>query len=130
MPAILKGWVDRTLVMGRAYGGGRWYSDGAFAGKKAMVSVTTGGPETMYQAGGLNPEMKHLLAPIEHGVFNFTGFNVLPAYFVWGPARLTAEEREQALQDYAEHLRKVRDLDGVAPPNPAEFPPPSFQRST
>ena len=128
MPAILKGWVDRVFAMGRVYGGGQWYSDGAFAGKKAMVSMTTGGPEPMYAAGGLNPQMADLLKPIEHGVFKFTGFHVLPAYFVWGPARLSPEERQQALDGYVAHLREVRDLDGDAPPNPADYPPPSFQR--
>lgn len=25
MPAIMKGWIDRVLAIGRAYGGGRYY---------------------------------------------------------------------------------------------------------
>ena len=82
----------------------------------------------MYEAGGLNPQMKHLLEPIEHGVFKFTGFSVLPAFFVWGPARLTPEERAQTLDDYAQHLQATRELDGEAPPDPAEYPAPTFQR--
>jgi NAD(P)H dehydrogenase (quinone) len=56
MPAILKGWVDRVLVMGRVYGGEKWYDNGAFKGKQAMVSVTTGGPDSIYQPDGLNGE--------------------------------------------------------------------------
>lgn len=130
MPAILKGWVDRVFAMGRVYGAGKWYSEGTFAGKKAMVSMTTGGPESMYETGGLNPPMKHLLEPIEYGVFKFTGFNVLPAFFVWGPARLSDEEREQTLQDYAEHVLAIPQMDTVAPPDPQDYPPPSFQRRT
>ena len=90
--------------------------------------MTTGGPQTMYEPGGLNPQMTHLLEPIEHGVFKFTGFHVLPAFFVWGPARLSPEEGEQTLNDYAEHLRKTRDLAGEAPLNPDEYPAPTFQR--
>ncbi len=42
LPAILKGWVDKVFVMGRVYGGGKWYDNGAFQGKKAMLSLTTG----------------------------------------------------------------------------------------
>ena len=53
MPAILKGWVDRTFAMGRIYGGGKMYANGVFKGKKAMVSITTGGPDpSSYAPGG------------------------------------------------------------------------------
>jgi len=38
LPAILKGWVDRTFAMGRVYGGGKIYKTGAFKGKRAMLS--------------------------------------------------------------------------------------------
>jgi hypothetical protein len=31
--------------MGRIYGRGRWYDEGLFKGKRAMASLTTGGPE-------------------------------------------------------------------------------------
>jgi len=44
LPAVLKGWVDRVFAMGRVYGGGRVYGQGVFRGKRAMLSLTTGGP--------------------------------------------------------------------------------------
>lgn len=43
VPGILKGWVDKVFAMGRTYGGGRIYEKGVFQGKKAMLSLTTGG---------------------------------------------------------------------------------------
>ena len=36
LPAILKGWVDRVLAVGRAYGGGRHFDKGVFRGKRAV----------------------------------------------------------------------------------------------
>lgn len=57
MPAVLKGWCDRVLAMGRVYGGGKWYENGIGAGKPAIVSMTTGGPPPMYGPAGLNPPM-------------------------------------------------------------------------
>jgi NAD(P)H dehydrogenase (quinone) len=48
LPAILKGWVDRVFAVGRAYGGGRWFDRGFFAGKLAMCSVTVGGRPELY----------------------------------------------------------------------------------
>ena len=49
LPAILKGWADRVFAMGRTYGGERFYENGVFKGKRALLSVTTGGP-----GGGLS----------------------------------------------------------------------------
>ena len=48
MPAIMKGWFDRVWAYGLAYGyknaGNKYrYGDGAFKGKRAMMSVVVGG---------------------------------------------------------------------------------------
>jgi NAD(P)H dehydrogenase (quinone) len=52
LPAILKGWVDRVFAAGLTYGGGRWYSNGVFGGKRAMLSLTTGGSPSIYSSRG------------------------------------------------------------------------------
>ncbi|MBO5202542.1 MAG: NAD(P)H-dependent oxidoreductase, partial [Lentisphaeria bacterium] len=54
IPALLKGWVDRVFAMGRIYGGGHMYETGFCAGKKALLSLTTGGGMELYQPGGAN----------------------------------------------------------------------------
>ena len=51
LPGILKGWADRVFAMGRTYGGERLYENGVFKGKRALLSLTTGGPEAVYQKG-------------------------------------------------------------------------------
>lgn len=57
LPAILKGWVDRVFASGRRiYGGGKWYDRGVFAGKRAMCSVTIGGPPPIYSDRGEWPD--------------------------------------------------------------------------
>lgn len=99
MPAILKGWADRTLAMGRVYGQGRWYENGLGAGKRALVLMTTGGPPSMYDGHGLNPPMDALLLPVHHGLFWFNGFQPLPPVIAWGPARATDEERRAKLDE-------------------------------
>ena len=48
LPAMMKGWVDRVFAMGRIYGGGHIYETGVFKGKRAMLSLTTGGPAESY----------------------------------------------------------------------------------
>jgi NAD(P)H dehydrogenase (quinone) len=39
LPAILKGWFDRVLAMGRTYGYGHIYETGKFRGKRALLSL-------------------------------------------------------------------------------------------
>ncbi|MDV6253512.1 NAD(P)H-dependent oxidoreductase [Vibrio sp. EA2] len=107
MPAALKGWVERIFVMGRVYGGGRFYEHGVFKGKKAMLSITTGGPEELYAKGGWNGDLDAILRPIHRGVFEFTGFSVLEPYKVFGPARKTEQERIYELDNYALRLQTI-----------------------
>jgi NAD(P)H dehydrogenase (quinone) len=121
LPARLKGWVDRVMVMGRVYGGGKWYDTGAFAGKRAMLSLTTGGPEGSYQPDGVNGDIHQILYPINHGILRFTGFDVLPPHIVWGPSHLDADARRQALAAYEERLGMVMAMDPIAYPPLSAF---------
>ncbi len=110
MPAILKGWCDRVLASGRVYGGGKWYENGIGAGKRALVSMTTGGPESMYGSRGLNPAMRDILAPIQHGIFWFNGFQPVAPFITWGPARMTPEARAARLEEWAAYVLKIDRL--------------------
>lgn len=105
LPAILKGWVDRVFAAGLIYGGGRWYSNGILKGKRAMLSLTTGGPATIYSPRGLNGDMDSLLFPIQHGMLYFVGFDVLPPFVAYGVSRCTQEQRQDTLRDYAERVK-------------------------
>jgi NAD(P)H dehydrogenase (quinone) len=107
LPAVLKGWVDRVLAMGRTYGGSRIYQSGVFRGRRALLSLTTGGPEVAYRKGAFNGDIAGILRPIHRGMLQFVGFDVLAPQIVYGPVRLTDEQRKQALATYAERLRTI-----------------------
>ncbi len=104
IPAILKGWVDRVFAMGFAYGGGRIYETGVFRGKRAVLSLTTGGPEEMYQPGGGYGDINMLLYHVHHGMLCFVGMDVLPPFVVCGPARASEERRCEYLDCYGQRL--------------------------
>ena len=127
LPAILKGWVDRVFAAGLTYGGGRWYSNGIFKGKRAMLSLTTGGGPTIYSPRGLNGEMDTLLFPIQHGMFYFLGFDVLPPFVAWSVARSSQDQREEYLRAYAERLREWQTSETIAFPLLEEYDE-TFQR--
>ncbi|MBY0589639.1 NAD(P)H-dependent oxidoreductase [bacterium] len=121
LPAILKGWVDRVFAAGLTYGGGRWYSQGVFKGKRAMLSLTTGGGPTIYSPTGLNGEMDTLLFPIQHGMLYFLGFDVLPPFIAWSVARSSQEEREKYLRAYTDRLRNWRTSETIPFPPLEEY---------
>lgn len=101
MPAILKGWIDRVWACGFTYnhqgqGNRIRYGNGVFAGKRALVSVTTGGPASDYAPRGINGPIEDLLFPLTHGTLFFPGFSVLPTYAVHGTSHISAEGVEMA----------------------------------
>jgi NAD(P)H dehydrogenase (quinone) len=107
LPAALKGWVDRVFAMGRTYGGGRIYQSGVFRGKRALLSLTTGGPEDAYRKGAFNGDIAGILRPIHRGMLQFVGFEVLAPQIVYGPVRMNDEQRKHALAAYAGRIRRI-----------------------
>ncbi len=83
MPAILKGWLDRVLVYGGLYTSRMRYDAGYFSGRRAMVSVTTGGPEATFAFNGRNGDIDHLLWPMNFTLY-YMGYSVLPPFVAYG----------------------------------------------
>ncbi len=109
LPAILKGWVDRVFAMGRTYGGGRIYDSGVFKGRRALLSLTTGGPREAYAPDGFNGDLDAILRPIQRGVLEFTGFSVLRPQVHWQPVRVEPAQRREWLQAWTERLRGIAE---------------------
>ena len=110
MPAIMKGWIDRVWAFGLAYGyqnaGNRYrYGDGAFKGKRAVLSVAVGGPASDYSPRGINGPLEQLLFPITHGALYFPGFDVLPTHAVYGAVRIGAPDFAAAREAWQRRLQ-------------------------
>ncbi|MBR8836225.1 MAG: NAD(P)H-dependent oxidoreductase [Stigonema ocellatum SAG 48.90 = DSM 106950] len=121
LPAMLKGWVDRVFAMGRIYGRGKWYDNGVFKGKKALLSLTVGGGEAIYSETGLNGDINQILFPINHGIFRFVGFDVLPPFIVWSTSRISDERRQAYLQEYAQRLLNINETPTMTYPSLADY---------
>lgn len=107
LPAVFKGWVDRVFAMGRTYGDGRMYETGVFRGKRGLLSLTTGGTEDVYNKGGFIGDIHAVLRPINVGMLQFVGFDVLPPEVVYAPVRMTYEQRVKILESYAARLKEI-----------------------
>lgn len=113
LPAVFKGWVERVFAMGRIYGYGHIYETGVFRGKRALLSLTTGGPAASYSKAGFNGDIMGILRPLHRGILQFVGFDVLAPHIVYSPAHLTDEERKQQLANYVTRLQQIAEESAI-----------------
>ncbi|XP_027871769.1 NAD(P)H dehydrogenase [quinone] 1-like isoform X2 [Xiphophorus couchianus] len=104
VPAVLKGWFDRVLTQGFAFSLQKIYSKGVFKDKKALLSFTTGAPESMFQPDGIDGDINVTLWPLQNGILNFCGFQVLAPQIFWDPAHCPAAVRAQMLEGWRARL--------------------------
>jgi NAD(P)H dehydrogenase (quinone) len=108
LPAVLKGWIDRVFVMGEVFGGEHGlFDDGALAGKRAVLLVTTGGSGEAFRPGGTYGALDDFLFHIRRGMLEFVGFQVLDPVVTHAPARMTGQERTAALDAVAESVARL-----------------------
>lgn len=107
MPAIMKGWFERVFARGFAYQAGRKYDTGMFAGKRAMVSLTTGTSADTYAPDGIDGEMLDILWPIHNGILRYTGFDVYQPFITYMPRRMTSDERTEVVHSLASVVTNI-----------------------
>ncbi|WP_295627785.1 NAD(P)H-dependent oxidoreductase [uncultured Corynebacterium sp.] len=96
-PAILKGWFDRVLHAGFAFGtdpdtGKRLrFEQGPFRGKRALVVTTLGDRPGAIGPRGKSGELHQMLFGLLHGTLAYTGFDVLPPMAIPSADRITPE---------------------------------------
>ncbi|MBR8832607.1 MAG: NAD(P)H-dependent oxidoreductase [Stigonema ocellatum SAG 48.90 = DSM 106950] len=121
LPAILKGWVERVFVHGRIYGNGKFYDQGLFQGKKAMLSLTTGSPENAYTENGVGGNIHTILFPIHHGILYLVGFDVLPPFVAYSAAHIRDDGRKAYLEAYKQRLLSINETPSIAYPPLAAY---------
>lgn len=136
MPAILKGWVDRVFTYHFAYGVGEHsdtmygerFGEGTLAGRRALLSVTTGGPESHYSARGINGPIDDLLFPIQHGILYYPGIEVLPPFVLHSSDRMKDEDFTNVARAWEERLLTLESTEPIAfrPQNLGDYEIPSL----
>ncbi|HEX4108704.1 MAG TPA: NAD(P)H-dependent oxidoreductase [Solirubrobacteraceae bacterium] len=113
VPAIMKGWFDRVLVKGVAYGGGERYENGGFAGKRALIVTTTNAWPGMTAPDGLLGDIDVILWPLQNGVLAYTGFAVLPPVVAHAVAFVDDHERRRVLDELTARLERWGQTDPI-----------------
>jgi NAD(P)H dehydrogenase (quinone) len=106
-PAMLKGWIDRVFELDVSYGGGRWFDEGVYRGKRALLCLTTGARSDRFSELGLFGPIDWVLHPLRVGVLNFCGFDTLEPHVAWAAGHLDDAGRRELLARWAERLRAV-----------------------
>jgi NAD(P)H dehydrogenase (quinone) len=107
VPAILKGWIDRVFALDVAYGSGRWFDQGVYRGKRALLACTTGAKSDRFSAAGLFGPIDWVLHPLRVGTFNFCGFDTLEPFIAWAAGNLGDEARRIYLEQWRVRLQGI-----------------------
>lgn len=114
MPAIMKGWIERVYAFGFGYGfkngtNQHRYGEGSLVGKRALVTVLTGGPAEDYSPRGINGPIEQLLFPLTHGALFYPGMDVLPLQAVHGTGHITVEGVKNAKEAMKARVQNIFD---------------------
>ena len=109
-PAILKGWIDRVLAYGYAYVDGARFDTGLFGGRRAALSVTTGGTPARFSDEGVYGPIETVLWPVRRLALEYMGFTVEPPFVSYGAPRIGEEGRAVLLDDWAARVLALAAL--------------------
>ncbi|MFC0269134.1 NAD(P)H-dependent oxidoreductase [Kushneria aurantia] len=82
-PAMLKGWFDRVFVYGGLYSGQRRFDRGPLSSRRALCSVTTGGPRETFSTYGRSGDITTFMWSLHCSLY-YVGFDVLAPQIVYG----------------------------------------------
>lgn len=114
-PAIVKGWIDRVLSNGFAFGGEmdevagvpKRFGDGNFADRRALVVVTAGDDGGTLGPRGVGGDLDTLMFPITRGVFWYMGMAPFPLHAIYDSDGLSAEQVERETNRFVERLKNL-----------------------
>lgn len=114
VPAILKGWFDRVFASGFAYGHGIGrYDAGGLRGRKAMLSTTTGSPQSACTSHGMDGDIhEKILYHINHGMLYFAGLEPVEPFIAWTPSR-NEQARKRYLKEYQDRLHHLLQISAI-----------------
>ena len=125
-PAILKGWIDRVLAYGFAYVDGYRFDNGLFRGRRAALSVTTGGTPARFAEDGVYGPIGGVLWPVRRLALEYMGYEVAEPFVSYSVPRLSQAEREARLEAWAAGAVALAALpapEGERPADPLSLVP-------
>lgn len=118
-PAILKGWFDRVLAYGFAYVDGRRFDTGLFRGRRALMSVTTGGTPARFAPDGVYGEIGGVLRSVEKLTLQYMGYEIEEPFVAYAAPRVSDGERAAYLTAWSARVlaavERCKDTTAIDP---------------
>ena len=121
-PAILKGWFDRVLTNGFAYGPvdpntglPLRYGEGLLSGRRALVIVTAGEDARSIGERGISGDLDSLMFPLTHGTLWYTGIEPLDLHVVHDADALDTAAVDHESARLVERLFRIGDESPSSP---------------
>ncbi len=96
-PAVLKGWFERVMAYGFAYVDGCRYDTGFFKGRRALISVTTGGTPKRFSDEDVYGPIEKVLYPLKRLALEYMGYEVEAPFVSYAVPRISGGERADYL---------------------------------
>ena len=107
-PAILKGWFDRVFAMGFAWNSDNRYDKGLLRGKKVLLTVSVGDPESYYSSEGMHrASVEQHLYSLTHNTLAFCGLDVLKPFIVGNVTASSQSELDAKIETYRIMLQTI-----------------------
>jgi NAD(P)H dehydrogenase (quinone) len=103
-PGILKGWFERVLAYGFAYVDAHRFDTGLFQGRRALLSVTTGGTPARFAPDGVYGEIERVLWPVRRLTLEYMGYTVEEPFVAYAAPRVSDAEREEYLAAWRQRV--------------------------
>ncbi|WP_102226805.1 NAD(P)H-dependent oxidoreductase [Acidimangrovimonas sediminis] len=108
-PALLKGWFERVMAYGFAYVDGRRFDTGLFRGRRALMSVTTGGTPGRFSDGDVYGPIESVLYPVRRLALEYMGYEVDDPFVAYAAPRIGAEERAACIAAWQARIVAAAD---------------------
>ena len=95
--AVLKSWFERVMAYGFAYVDGCRFDTGFFKGRRALISVTTGGTPKRFSDEDVYGPIERVLYPLKRLALEYMGYEVEAPFVSYAVPRISDEERADCL---------------------------------
>ena len=121
LPAILKGYFDRLYIYEAVFTHQMNFNKGKYVGKKALVSVTTGGNASVYTDTGMLGNIDVILYPFLNITLRYVGFDLLPVNVIHDVHPPPRDALGESLRKWASRLEHVFEETPIMLPTSTPF---------
>lgn len=108
VPAVLKGWFERVFAMGFAWNSDNRYSKGLLKGKKVLLCVSVGDPQSFYSSDGMHKAtVEQHLYGLTHSTLAYCGLDVYKPFIIHNVTAGSDEELEEKVEEYRLMLQGI-----------------------